>query len=775
MDADQVFEFLKSRAAFFKGFSEEQLKRLAEGSHVTTFEPNEAVIEFGEEGRFMGILMDGEAEVSVTDDSGEKHILGVLKAGDVFGEMALMTGDKTMADVLGLSRCTALLIPEGLFSTVLITYPPAIKSLSKMITDRLKSPAYEETQEELSAAAFRRSEDPYGFKLKTEEPMKVLVLGCGPTSLRYNLFDTADPGRNAQGAIEKIGEEGTRHTLRFATSEVARALPRAGHREALASMLKELAEPSAGVIKSADEITAVGHRVLNGGTRFTGPVLITDEVFSEIKKLADLAPRENPAGAAAVWEARALFPKAHHVAVFETAFHHTLPPYAYLYGLPYEDFEAKGIRRYGFNGMSHAYVSLTAAAFLKRPYNELEMITCHLGHGASICAVDHGRSVDTSMGFSPAEGLIMGTRSGNVDPGILVHLMRTENLTAEDLDRLINKESGFLGISGISNDMLEIEAAARDGHHRALLAFKTFCYQIRKYIGAYIAAMGGLDVIVFTGGIGQGSPGVRSLACQGLSTMGIEIDEEKNRRALGSEGICVISADGSPVSVLIVPTDEERMVARETLRLLRRQHVTTIIRSQVPLPVPIEVSAHHVHLAQPHVDALYGPGHRLTPEHELSQPGQFACTEKVNLVGPKGRVERVRVLGPTRKETQIEISMTEQFTLGIHPPIRESGDLKNSPGAMIEGPSGKVMTDKGVICALRHIHMTPEDALRFGLHDRDMVRVRVEGDRELIFGDVVVRVNPNFKLAMHLDTDEANAANLKTGVIGYIDGIQSRT
>jgi acetate kinase len=352
--------------------------------------------------------------------------------------------------------------------------------------------------------------------------------------------------------------------------------------------------------------------------------------------------------------------------------------------------------------------------------------------------------------------------------------MRTEGMGQADLDRLINKQSGLKGISGISNDMREIERASYEGNHRALLAFKTFCYQARKYIGAYVAAMGGLDALVFTGGIGQGSAGVRSVACQGLGYMGIHIDEGKNQNAHNFEGVCDISTEDAPVRVLVVPTDEERMIARETLRTLNQRHVTKIIHSQRLKPVPVEVSAHHIHLSKEHVEALLGPGYQLTSESELSQPGQYACSEKLTLIGPKGKVERVRVLGPTRNETQVEISMTEQFRLGIHPPIRGSGDIEGSPGATIEWSNNTITIEKGVICALRHIHMSPEDALHFGLHDNDMVRVRVESDRELIFGDVLIRVHPTFKLAMHIDTDEANAANIRTGCSAYIDGIQNR-
>jgi acetate kinase len=470
---------------------------------------------------------------------------------------------------------------------------------------------------------------------------------------------------------------------------------------------------------------------------------------------------------------RRLFPAAPHVAVFDTAFHHTLPAYAYLYGLPYELYEKQAVRRYGFHGTSHHYVSLRAAQFLKRRPNELRLVSCHLGNGSSLCAVNHGRSVDTSMGFTPAEGLIMGTRCGDVDAGVLAFLERTENRTASQSEEMLNKKSGLLGLSGISSDMREILKAAGEGKHRALLALKTYCYRVRKYLGAYVASMGGLDAVIFTGGIGQGSAEVRALALQGLECMGVHLDDQRNRDARGFDDVCRISTDDSKAAVLVVPTDEERMMAREALRTISRSYITRVLEAQKQQPFLVEVSAHHIHLTQEHVEALFGQGHQLTKHADLSQPGQFACKEQLAIVGPKGRIERVRVLGPARKYTQVEIAMTEQFKLGVHPPIRESGDIADTPGCTLESTGGAVKLERGVICALRHVHMTPEDALRYGVRDKSVVRVRIAGDRELVFGDVLVRVDPNFALAMHIDTDEANAANVQTGVQGFIEGIQS--
>jgi len=432
------------------------------------------------------------------------------------------------------------------------------------------------------------------------------------------------------------------------------------------------------------------------------------------------------------------------------------------------------VRRYGFHGMSHQYVGLRAAQFLKRRPNELRLVSCHLGNGSSLCAVDHGRSMDTTMGFTPAEGLIMGTRCGDVDAGIVTFLERTDGLTAGQADDLLNKQSGLLGLSGISSDMREVQKAAGEGQNRALLALKTYCYRVRKYLGAYVAAMGGLDAVVFTGGIGQGSAEVRALALQGLDCMGIVLDEPRNSESNRSFGeVFRITTDDSRVTVLVVPTDEERMMAREALRTVGRDYITNALKAQKQSPFPVEVSAHHIHLTQEHVEALFGRGHQLTRHTDLSQPGRFACKEQLDVVGRKARIERLRVLGPVRRYTQVEIAMTEQFKLGVHPPIRESGDIADTPGCTLAGPAGTVKLEQGVICALRHCHMTPADALRYGVRDKSFVRVRVDGDRELVFGDVLVRVDPQFALAMHIDTDEANAASVKTGAQGYIEGIQS--
>jgi acetate kinase len=651
-----------------------------------------------------------------------------------------------------------------------VAEPSAVQHISRTIAERLKAVMGDPAK---SAAALRKGDDPYGLKLKGERPEKILVINCGSSSLKYSFYDTADERREARGLVERIGIDGTRLAHRGPKGETKRELPKGGFAEAFAAMTAELTAKETGVIAGAGEVSVVAHRVVHGGEKFTEGTLITDQVLTQIEALNPLAPLHNPVNVAGIREMRRLFPAAPQVAVFDTAFHHTLPAYAYLYGLPYEFYEQKGVRRYGFHGTSHNYVALRAAQFFHRRPNELRLVSCHLGNGSSLCAVDHGRSVDTSMGFTPAEGLIMGTRCGDVDAGVLAFLERTETLTATQSEQLLNKKSGLLGLSGISSDMREILKAAGEGNHRALVALKAYCYRVRKYIGAYVAAMGGLDAVIFTGGIGQGSAEVRTLALQGLECMGLRLDARRNREARGFDEVCRISEGDSGIAVLVVPTDEERMMAREALRALSRSYITSVLEAQKQEPFLVEVSAHHIHLTQEHVELLFGKGHQLTKHADLSQPGQYACKEQLAIVGPKGRIERVRVLGPARKYTQIEIAMTEQFKLGVHPPIRESGDIADTPGCTLESPTGSVKVERGVICALRHVHMTPADALRYGVRDKSTVRVRIAGDRELIFGDVLVRVDPSFALAMHIDTDEANAANVKTGAQGHIEGIQS--
>ena len=761
--------FIKERVGLFKDFAPERIEELVDRSIVRSFEANEAIAHQGAEATHFGVVLSGTVAASAMTD-GACQPLGQLKAGDTFAEAALMTGNPLLADFIAESHSEILLIPVSLFQSIIVAESGAVRHISRTIAERTKMIAADPVK---TKAALQQGNDPYGLMLKGERPEKILVINVGSSSLKYSFYDTTDDSRHAKGLVERIGLDSTRLKHRGPKGEVKRDLKKGDHAAAFKAMVAELTSKETGVIGSAAEVSVVAHRVVHGGEKFTEATLLTDEILAEVEKLNPLAPLHNPVIIAGIREMRKLFPSVPQVGVFDTAFHHTLPAYAFLYGLPYKFYEKKAVRRYGFHGTSHNYVALRAAEFLKRRPNELRLVSCHLGNGASICAVDHGRSVDTTMGFTPLEGLIMGTRCGDLDPGVLAFLEREEKLSASKSEDLLNKKSGLLGLSGISSDMREILRAADQGNRRALVALKAYCYRVRKYIGAYVASMGGLDAVIFTGGVGQGSSIIRALALQGLDCMGIKLDDKRNRDATGDE-IARIATDDSKVTVLVVPTDEERMMAREALRALSRSYITRVLAAQKQHPFLVEISAHHIHLTQEHVEALFGKGHQLTKHADLSQPGQYACKEQLTIVGPKGRVERVRILGPARKYTQVEIAMTEQFKLGIHPPIRESGDIADTPGCVLESPTGSVQIDRGVICALRHIHMSPEDALGYGVRDKSFVRVRIGGDRELVFGDVLVRVDPNFKLAMHIDTDEGNAANVKTGAKGHIDGIQSQ-
>ncbi|MFZ4537971.1 acetate/propionate family kinase [Propionivibrio sp.] len=772
MSDTDLSRFFLEQVRLFESFSADKVGEIVSSSELRTFEGNEAIFECGEEGRFIGVLVSGHAEVSVADATGGRTVISQLEAGDVFGEMSLLTGDRTIADVIAGNRCFVLLIPQEVFNTRILVNPKAITYLSRLLAERTRALAVDLNT--LQARAEARSSDPYLLSLKTDTPGKILALNVGLSQIRFGIYDTRDEAAEVRGIFDTADSAVTRITVRqgIRVKTLERTpFPLADFFKVMQEAVQQLGDSAA---FDAAEIIAVGHRVVHGGSKFSSSAVITPAVIADIEALSVFAPLHNPINLEGIREALKQYPSVPHVAVFDTAFHQTLPPYAYLYGLPYDLYKKEGIRRYGFHGTSHRYVSLKAADVLKRSVGEMEIISCHLGIGASICAIDHGRSVDTSMGMTPADGLIMSSRAGSIDPAVMVHLMQHYQMQPDALLRMINSESGLKGISGISSDIREIEAAANEGHHRALLAHKAFCYQIRKNIGAYVAAMGGIDVLAFTGGIGESSPTVRSLACQSLGYMGIKLDEEKNRNLSSVNSHAIISAEDSPVTILVVASDDDRLVAWEALRAIERNQIILSLKDEGQAPIPIEISAHHVHLSQADVEKLFGVGHQLTPEHELSQPGQFACEEKVHLVGPKGRIANVRVLGPTRKETQVEIAMTEQFKVGIQPPIRESGDLANTPGITLEGPVGSSTLERGVICAQRHIHMTPEDAMRFRVRDKYVVRVRVAGKRELIYGDVVVRINPSYQLAMHIDTDEGNAANISTGMLGFIEGIQNR-
>ncbi|MBR5511893.1 MAG: acetate kinase [Bacteroidaceae bacterium] len=397
--------------------------------------------------------------------------------------------------------------------------------------------------------------------------MKILVLNCGSSSIKYQLFDMESKSVLAKGGIEKIGLEGSFLKLTQPDGEkvtLTKDIPE--HTTGVRFIISVLTGEEYGVIKSINEIDAVGHRMVHGGEKFSSSVLLTDEVMKDFEACNDLAPLHNPANIKGVNAVKDIAPEMPQVGVFDTSFHQTLPDYAYIYGIPYELYEKYGIRRYGFHGTSHRYITKRVCEMLGVKPEEKKIITCHIGNGGSIAAVKNGKCVDTTMGLTPLEGLMMGTRSGDIDPGAIPFIMEKLQLDGKGLSDLLNKKSGVLGVSGVSSDMREVEAAAASGNKRAELANTIYFYRIKKYIGAYAAAMGGVDIIAFAGGVGENQYPCREAALEGLEFIGVELDKELNKKSRGEE--VVLSTPESKVKVVLVPTDEELMIASDTYEIV---------------------------------------------------------------------------------------------------------------------------------------------------------------------------------------------------------------
>lgn len=586
--------------------------------------------------------------------------------------------------------------------------------------------------------------------------MHILVVNCGSSSVKADIIEFPSQKTLHQLRIERIGKNASGtindENLSIQISDNYEIVLK----DALKHFLEEWKGP---------KIDGVGHRVVHGGADYAQPVLVDDKVKSAIAKMIPLVPLHNPVNLKGIEVCEQLFPDMMQVAVFDTAFHRTIPNRAQYYAIDKELADEKNIRRYGFHGTSHQYVSELAAKFLQKESRDLKIITCHLGNGCSMTAIEYGRSVETSMGMSALEGLVMGTRSGDLDPGIITYLL-SEGYTSDQLSELLNRESGLLGVSGSTNDMREIIAGAEKGDDRCRLALQIFTHRLRKYIGAYVATMAGVDAIVFTAGIGENSRVVRHRALQRFDFLGAIFDEDLNRdvHLTDENPVVEISAPNSKVKLLVVKTDEEKAIAIETEKIISEKFKVNTVPN-----IPIAISARHVHLTQETVDLLFGEGHHLTPRNPLSQPGQYSSEEMVTLVGPKNKIERVRVLGPVRKYDQVEIARTDEFFLGVDAPVRESGHIAGTPGITLVGTAGTVTLKEGLICALRHIHMHPDDAKIFGVSDQDIVEVDVENDtRPITFKNVVIRVSDKFKLEMHIDTDEGNAAEITNGASGTL-------
>lgn len=397
--------------------------------------------------------------------------------------------------------------------------------------------------------------------------MKVLVINCGSSSLKYQLINMENESSLATGLVERIAIEGSKLTQKVDGREkYVLTVPMKNHKEAISHVINTLLDDVQGVIKSSDEISAVGHRVVHGGEKYSTSVIITDEVMKDLEEFSQLAPLHNPPNIIGINACKELMPNTPMVAVFDTAFHQTMPEKAFLYGLPYELYKENHIRKYGFHGTSHKYVSQRAAEILGEDIKGLKLVTCHLGNGSSVAAVNGGISVDTSMGFTPLEGLLMGTRCGDIDPAIIPYLMDVKGYSYEEVNNIMNKKSGVLGLSGVSSDFRDIEDAAAQGNARAKLALDVFHYRVKKYIGYFMAAMNGVDAIVFTAGLGENGAETREEIISDMEWFGIKLDKEKNK-VRGQERI--ISTDDSKVKIIIIPTNEELMIARDTLTLLK--------------------------------------------------------------------------------------------------------------------------------------------------------------------------------------------------------------
>jgi acetate kinase len=395
--------------------------------------------------------------------------------------------------------------------------------------------------------------------------MYILIINAGSSSVKYKLFDMRDESVLAEGIVDRVGMEDSSLSHKPTGGEAIETdshVP--DYNTAMKLITNALIQPEYGVIKSISEISAVGHRVVHGGERITDSVLINSEVKNTIRECFDLAPLHNPPNMMGIEACEHIMPDVPQVAVFDTAFHRTIPQKAYLYAVPYRLYQRYSIRRYGFHGTSHRYVANRASLILDQPLHKLKMITCHLGNGCSVTAVEYGKSVDTSMGFTPLEGLIMGTRSGDIDPALVFYLIDRIGLSASEVNNMLNKESGLLGLSGISRDMRDIEKAASQGNERAIITLKCFSYRIRKYIGAYAASMNGLDALIFTAGIGENSSRIRAMVCEDMDFLGLKLDQQLNSKAKGE---AIISHDKSNAKILVIPTDEELVIARDTRKL----------------------------------------------------------------------------------------------------------------------------------------------------------------------------------------------------------------
>ncbi len=752
----------------FLHFPPETLDTICAGSEVRQYESGETILRRGEPGRFLGVIVEGLAQAQTPDGSGGWDAVHELAEGDHFGEASLLSGDPVSEEIRAVIPSQVLLVPYDVMFTALATQPEALRHMARIATQRMRGVPAAAPVSERAVSGTGPTSAGHG---PHATDARVLVVEAHPTRLLYSYMDVNREVDDRHGSVEGLGEKRARHmskSLRGKSMLVIRGTPEEAARSILATL-----SAAVETLPSPQDLTVIAHRFTYGGEAHRGPAVIDEPTLAKMRETLPSAwPETLPSVETAEMLLR-LAPDVPQVAVFDTAFHQTLPPQAYLYGLPYELYRESGIRKHGSHGLSHHQVALLAAAHLGGRVEDLRLVSCCMGRKTlSVCAIDRGRSAEVSSGLADRGGLLGPGWAGDLSPSIVFRIARERGFSIEQAEAWLGEQSGLCGLAGVSGDLGTVLEAAREGSSRALLAADLFAHNVRKHIGAYLAVMGGLEAIVFTGPLGATDPEMRERICERLSGLGINLDPSLNRAPKGDTmGVCRLSPPWSPVHVLVAPTNPYRMAASEALRALGRGALAAGIWAR-RRPIPISISAHHVHLTQEHVEALFGAGYELQMRGQLSQTGQFAAEETVTLEGPKGLVERVRVLGPVRPVTQAEISRTEAYKLGIDAPIRPSGSLEETPGVTLEGPEGTISVDHGVIIAARHVHMSPEDALHFGVRDREHISVRVEGGRGMTFRDVLIRVHPDFRLDMHVDTDEGNAAELTPDSVGYMEGIE---
>lgn len=752
----------------FADFSPDELDDTIRHSELRVYRPGEKIIHVGQAGSFLGVMLEGIARAQVGGADGRVTVLGEIAEGGYFGEISLVSGDPTTADIVAVTPCKILQIPHMVMSEALSSHPDAMRHMAKTITERLRHRA--------------QAEGPVAEPIAPTQPMaaelvgaaRILVVRCGDERLQYEYYDTDNEMNNVGGVIEGLGSDHAEHISRGLrwdeSTSVAPTLEAAAE-----AILTQLSSGPRAVLEDCRQLSAIGHRVAHGGDKYDHPVVFDQAVADDISEYASGLCPDNRACLAAIQAFAKLLADTPQVAVFETAFFAGMPPRAFTCPVPYEWYEAYGIRRYGQHGLAHQYAAQAAALHLQRPLSQLNLLVCNLGPYPSVSAICRGRAVDVTAGLTLLGGLPGAITSGDLDPGLAACAAQLLGVAPAQIERALGEHSGLLGISGVSGDLEDLCALEQSGDGRATLALEVFCYGLQKCIGGYLAVLGQTDAIVFTGPAGVRLPELRTRICCDLASLNVKLDQQMNLE-VGADAreTSDISEPRAAPRIVVVPPSDPRMIAAGAAQAIGQGQVCAAILVG-RRPIPIGISVRHVHLSREHVNILYGPGHQLTFRTPLTQPGQFACEETVNLMGPKGKVARVRVLGPERPATQVEVSRTECFSLGLQAPIRMSGVLHNTPGVCMEGPQGSVEIHEGMICAARHLHVSPEQALMLGLRDKDEISVHVEGERALVFSEVIVRVHPEYRLDMHIDTDEANAARLDQGAVGYIQSVDVRT